>query len=303
MSFEMSRRDAIGILGLGALSMIGIGVGGYSPLILRDAFAADEGGGGGGHEGGGDGGGGTGYDLGWGYAWVWFDEMVDPNATLDKDTAYKQGWNDNSKRYFWDNLITGPNGRIKQIFDQRAAINGMDGGSVIPTPSSTEFHDWYEIACDDALTHAQDRANQSDARIVGVGWTLGFTGNPNDGGVGRWYMSNDTSGRTFTRLLDDDASWSYNGHGGSSGIGWFDVGNAITDLGANSPMLKKAWGEEINVTRVNDANPGEIWRNYIYRMGQVDNTGTHYTWVVVAVAKGWPESPSGFLTLDKQLVI
>lgn len=120
-------------------------------------------------------------------------------------------------------------------------------------------------------------------------------------------MSGDTVGRTFSRLLRKEKLVKYAGHGTDGvGIAWFAVGNGVDSLYGsttntnNMNPLQKAWYGKITQSSFNDALPNERWSDYIYRIGEKDNPGDQFKWVVVAVAKGWPES-TGYMRLNKRL--
>lgn len=114
-------------------------------------------------------------------------------------------------------------------------------------------------ACERAIARGGD--NSQGARVVGVAITWNF---PTGGKNVYWQIGNDMAGistHTFNGLFDNRP--------------------------ANSLELqnKYGWGTEVNRSKHNDAREGEIWRDYIYRIGAIDNADVALAdWNVYAVA-------------------
>ena len=123
-------------------------------------------------------------------------------------------------------------------------------------------------ACERAIARGRD--NSQGARVVGVAITWNF---PSGGKNVYWQIGNDMAGistHTFSGLFDNRP--------------------------ANSSELqnKYGWGTEVNRSKHNDAREGEIWRDYIYRIGAIDNADValaDWNVYVVAVTDSEPGDP------------
>lgn len=125
-------------------------------------------------------------------------------------------------------------------------------------------------ACSEALANARARSGQAHARIVGIGywWMVTHT----DGTIGWGHADSYRGFETLIKRAADASECTPEG-------GW----DNIVEQG-NSEAL-----------------PNETWRNYIYRIGKVDNPGARYSFVAVAVANGEPPM-TGFANLDKDAI-
>lgn len=124
-----------------------------------------------------------------------------------------------------------------------------------------------EGSCQRALENARRRSGQSHARIVGIGY---------------WWMLTKTTG---------DIGW------GPGEQNTFQSLMGYATGGASELTHDGGWDNEVHQGG-SEALPGEIWRDYVYRIGGVDLPGSGYGFVAIAVANGQPEV-TGFLDLMK----
>ena len=135
-------------------------------------------------------------------------------------------------------------------------MEAIMGGEIRGSDGTGRPHiDKWRSAANEALANARRRSSSGRARIVGVGWAYLKLVPPPGYGFGHGY--------TYNELL--------------------------TRAG-NSTELPSAdgWGDVVDGTGHSDARPGETWRDYIWRIGRVDNPGDDYSVVVVAVADSEP---------------
>ena len=222
-------------------------------------FAFADGDGGGG--GGGEGGEGAGNITNdYGFDYIWHDIGGFHGDDPSVRIEPDQGWDDASAENFWTRIVN----RMATAHGKPAPYAG------IMSALNATNHDHYMKAAREALQNARTRSGQTRARVVGVGWFWSSVNGVN------WQFAAIRSDQSlvFSRLIPRP-------------------GSASELLGGDA-----GWDELVDVSTHNDAQQNENWRNYIYRMGLRDCTGTKYNVVVIAVADGEPTTP-GYAQVQK----
>lgn len=167
----MTRRTFVVVASGAALALLG--------ASAVTAFAGS-GGGGGGSE---SGGGGITVNT-YNTAFIWFD---DGGFTGSANQVPKQGWNEDSKNYFFNLMVQ----HVGLPFDYNVNQDGH--------PS----YDFYSTAADQALQRARARSKNDRARIVGVGWAwTNPTYNSSTVMRDRWCFARDSTGSAvFTTMM------------------------------------------------------------------------------------------------------
>lgn len=251
------------------------------------AFAANDGGGGGGEEGGGGehGGGGEENNAVVGFAWVWFDR----GGFTGSELTPAQGW-DNPDYWMTSDYKHGlVAGRMDEIAGGAAGSGTAQPSASMsrgdpPDGTDTTAYNLFLRACVQALGNAKARAHSDKARIVGVGWSFYMTKQLTWSINSDYYMN---GRRHFVDLLSDQFCWGSRDPANTSPVNYLPSGYHYVGFGnsrADGLASENGWDEKVEIP----GRENQSWRDYIYDIGNQDNQGSNYVWVVVAVADGEP---------------
>ena len=279
----ITRRDALILVGGAAAS---VALAAVSGPISRLAFAD---------------GGGEGDSSDWvpggdepsyyGFMWVYRDAggFVDTEDGVKRNSEF--GWNEDSLNGFWD-------GPMRSRWNEVG--NHLFGGS--RNFGWFAFNDvWasYTSAAREALAAARRRAHTDKARIVAVGWSVGYY-STSDGGIGTMYINKWSSDRTRANMLPRNGQNTYTGASDTGGDGAvkFRVGNSLSDLGQGIGQNNAGWSDQ---ARDENNTVYDTWYDYLWHIYQSGSSASEngYVFIVLAVADTEPVS-HGYLKVRKQ---
>lgn len=259
-----------------------------------DFIAADDGGGGAG--GGGEGQGESRW-AGCGVEYVWFDRGGWAGESAPAQGSYSFGDSDVPDAMYWT-FVNQLDKQIKDAIENPGShrvylASGAD--SNVTTGLNGNQERWgilrqsYVNACNNAIVRGGDYSQ--NARVVGVAVTYSLM---YDDGVYYWMPGPDgnyTSSVYGMEPEDWNTYWNL-----------FDnkAGEDVMGDGYGLPAAY-GWSDYVNTTDFNDAYSNETWRDYIYRIGGVDNSTQPQAWqvYVVAVTDNMPPKPTGQLKIRK----